>query len=68
VIRHPTSADDARAIASADPGVVAGTLRVEVTEWRLIDWERFSPSAIAIISGPVSVSYSSSGTTGPSSA
>jgi hypothetical protein len=47
-----------RAIAHADPGVMAGTLRVEVSQWRPIVWDRFSPSSIELASGPVSVSYS----------
>jgi hypothetical protein len=61
------SADDARAIAQADPGVIAGTLRVEVSEWRPIDWERTSPSSIEFVSGAVSVSCSSRLATGSSS-
>jgi uncharacterized protein YciI len=59
-IVQTTSPDAARAIAHADPGVLAGTLRVEVTEWRLILWDRLSPSAIEIASGPVAVSYATS--------
>ena len=57
-IVQTTSADDARAIAHADPGVIAGTLRAEVAEWRPIVWDRSSPSSIELASGPVSVSYS----------
>jgi uncharacterized protein len=56
-IVQTTSLDVARAIAHADPGVLAGTLRVEVTQWRLLDWNRLSPSAIELVGGPVSVSY-----------
>jgi uncharacterized protein YciI len=56
-IVQATSPDAARAIAHADPGVLAGTLRVEMTEWRLIDWDHLSPSSIELASGPVSVSY-----------
>jgi uncharacterized protein YciI len=59
-IIQTTSAEDAQAIAQADRGVLAGTLRVEVTEWRLIVWDRLSPSAIEIASGPVAVSYATS--------
>jgi uncharacterized protein YciI len=66
-IIQTTSADHARAIAQADPGVLAGTLRVEVSEWRPIVWEHFSPSAIEFASGPVSLSYSPSRPTGSSS-
>jgi uncharacterized protein YciI len=56
-IVQTTSADDARALAHADPGVMAGTLRVEVSEWRPIVWGRCSPSSIELASGPVSVVY-----------
>jgi hypothetical protein len=66
-IVQTTSAEDARALAQADPGVVAGTLRVEVSEWRPIVWDRFSPSSVELASGPVSVSYSPPPATGPSS-
>jgi uncharacterized protein YciI len=60
VIIQTTSAEDARAIAQADPGVLAGTLHVEVSEWRPIVWEHFSPAAIEFAGGPVTVSYSTS--------
>jgi uncharacterized protein len=63
-IVQTTSADEARAIAHADPGVIAGTLRIEVSEWRPIVWEHFSPASIEFASGPVSVSYSPSLATG----
>ena len=66
-IVQTTSADDARAIARADPGVIAGTLRVEVSEWRPIVWEHPSPSPIVFAGGPISVSYSPSPATGSSS-
>jgi uncharacterized protein YciI len=66
-IIQTTSPDEARALADADPGVIAGTLRVEVTEWRLIVWERLSPSSIEFVSRPVSVTYSPSPTSGSSS-
>jgi hypothetical protein len=59
------SADDARAIAQADPGVIAGTLSVEVSEWRPVDWERLS-SSVELVSGAVSVSSSSRLATGSS--
>ena len=59
-IIQSTSAEDAHAIAQADPGVQAGTLRIEVTEWRPIVWEHFSPAAIEFAAGPVCVSYASS--------
>jgi uncharacterized protein YciI len=59
-IVQTTSAEDAHAIAQADPGVLAGTLRIEVSEWRPIVWEHFSPAAIAFAGGPVTVSYSAS--------
>jgi hypothetical protein len=38
-IIQTTSAEEVRAIAQADPGVVAGTLRIEVFEWRPIVWD-----------------------------
>jgi uncharacterized protein YciI len=54
-IIQTSSVEDARAIAEADPGVIAGTLRVEVFEWRLIDWERLSPSSVEFVSGTVAL-------------
>jgi hypothetical protein len=56
-IVQTNSPDAARGLAQADPGVIAGTLRVEVTEWRLIDWDRLAPSSITLASCPVYVSY-----------
>jgi hypothetical protein len=35
-------------------------LRIEVTEWRPIVWERFSTSAIEFAGGDVSVSFAAS--------
>jgi uncharacterized protein YciI len=59
-IIQTTSAEDAHALAQADPGARAGTVCVEVTEWRPIVWERFSPPAVEFASGSVTVSYSTS--------
>jgi hypothetical protein len=56
-IIQTTSAEDARAIAQADPGVLAGTLRIEVSEWLPIVWEHISTAAIEFANGPVAVSY-----------
>jgi uncharacterized protein YciI len=58
-IVQTASAEEARAIAQADPGVLAGTLRVEVAEWLPIVWDRLSPPSIEIAAAPISVSYSS---------
>jgi uncharacterized protein YciI len=59
-IIQTTSSEQARAIAQADPGVRAGTLCIEVSEWRPIVWEHFSPAAVEFANGPVSVSYAPS--------
>jgi uncharacterized protein YciI len=59
-IIQTSSAEDARAIAQADPGVLAGTLRTEVSEWRPIVWDHFSRAAIEFAAGPASVSYTPS--------
>jgi uncharacterized protein YciI len=63
-IVQTTSPDAARAIAQADPGVLAGTLRVDVSEWLPIVWQQLSPSAIEFASGTISVSYGTAPTAG----
>jgi uncharacterized protein YciI len=58
-IIQTSSADEAQAIAQADPGVLAGTLRVEVSEWRPIVWD---PLMVVPVPGSLPPERNSKGT------